>query len=329
MKFEHLFLLVMVATLVSACSNLNAPLREESDESYKPVSISSQNWRVISDAPTLRNATSVRMGRYVDARMTNPRKVGTTAVNAFGMSGKDVILEQDAADMVISAMKKRLLSTGFHVIEQGDTRALFELSGVVKDLLYSVKARDEVSIVIESTLRNVSTGRVLWSGIVEEKNDHFSGVPRTSVEEVTTFLNSELDLIATKTVASITDSLLISHPELFSFDTTVRSIPGVTVMVAPVAPNDMNDNVAPAVIMPSAVYEPSPKATTGMLVIRTLPARAKVYIDGVYQGVTPFRGETEAGLYTVSIKLEGYQMITEKVSIRKKNITEMDLALVR
>ena len=328
MKFKHLFLLGLMAALASACSNLNAPMDEESEASNKPVSISSQNWRVVSDAPTLRNATSVRIGRYVDARMSNPRKVGTTAVNAFGMSGKDVILEQDAADMVISAMKKRLLETGFNVIEQSDASAQFELSGVVKDLLYSVKARDEVSIVIESTLRNVSTGRVLWSAIVEEKNDHFSGVPRTSVEEVTTFLIAELDVIATKTVASITDSLLISHPELFSFDTTVRSIPGVTVMVAPVAPHAMND-VAPSVVMPMAVYEPSPKATTGMLIIRTLPAKAKVYIDGVYQGLTPFRGETEAGLYTLSIKLEGYQMITEKVSIRKKNITEMDLALVR
>ena len=327
MKFKHLFLLGMMAALTSACSN--APIAEEPEASDKPISISSQNWRVVSDAPTLRNATSVRIGHYVDARMSNPRKVGTTAVNAFGMSGKDVILEQDAADMVISAMKKRLRETGFNVIEQGDASALFELSGVVEDLLYSVKARDEVSIVIESTLKNVSTGKVLWSAIVEEKNDHFSGVPRTSVEEVTTFLNAELDVIATKTVASITDSLLISHPELFSFDTTVRSIPGVTVMVAPVAPTAMNDDVAPSVVMPLAVYEPSPKATTGMLIIRTIPAKAKVYIDGVYQGMTPFRGETEAGLYTVSIKLEGYQMITEKVSIRKKNIIEMDLALVR
>lgn len=330
-QFKLWFLLCMVTGCTAACSGLRDPSQEVQAASGNGQSArATENRRILPDAPMLKNVASIRIGRYVDARMMgNPRKVGTAKVNAFGMIGNDIILDQEAAFMVTSTMKRRLQETGFKVVEERDANAQFELNGVVKELLFSVKARDEVSIEIETTLKNVATGRVVWSGMVVEKNDHFAGVPRVSKEDIASFLNVELDIVAAKTIESISDSLMISNPELFSPVTTVKPIPGVTVLIAPTAPDYEAADDAATIVVPPPVYKPSPKATSGMLVINTKPERAKVYIDGVYHGLTPFRLEMEAGLYAVSVKLGGYQMVAEQVMIRRRNVTEMDLTLER
>lgn len=324
-QIKQLFFLSLLAALAAGCSHLSDPLQGDL--------ANGENRRVIPNALVLKNVASVRIGNFVDARMMgNPRKVGTGAVNAFGMNGKDIILDKDAVDMAVGATKKRLLETGFKVIEESDGIALFELSGVVKELLFSVKARDEVSIVIEATLTNIATGTVLWSGIVVEKNDNFAGVPRVTKEDIASFLSVELDIVSAKMIESISDSLMISNPELFGLTPGIKPIPGVTVLVAPVphlvsAPVVVEDKAGVAIPFPA--YKPTAKTISGMLAVITKPDRAKVYINGVYYGLTPFRQEMEAGLYAVSIKLDGYQMVAEKVMIRAKNITEMDLTLER
>lgn len=323
-QLKQRWLLSLAALLIVGCTHLNNSRTE--DYALAGSSNTTAN-NQLSDLPLLKNSTSIRLGNYVDSRMMgNPRKVGTSKVNAFGMTGKDLILDHDAADMVVSSMKKRLYETGFKVIEEQEGNALFELSGVVKELLYSVKARDEIGIEIESTLKNVATGKVLWSGIVRERNDHFEGVPRINKEDIETILNTELDIVSAKTIESISDSLMVSNPELFRQLPPLKAIPGVTVLVAPASATVSEPASTEA---PPPVYKPNAKATTGMLAIITRPARAKVYIGGVYNGLTPFRLEMEAGIYPVSIKVEGYQMVTEQVMIRRKNITEMDLTLER
>ncbi|MDE2309382.1 MAG: PEGA domain-containing protein, partial [Betaproteobacteria bacterium] len=49
--------------------------------------------------------------------------------------------------------------------------------------------------------------------------------------------------------------------------------------------------------------------------------------DGVYYGLSPLRLEMEPGVHTISVKMEGYRMVSEKVSVRKGDSTEMDLSL--
>jgi hypothetical protein len=72
---------------------------------------------------------------------------------------------------------------------------------------------------------------------------------------------------------------------------------------------------------------PQATATSGLLLVNTSPARAKVYLDGVYYGLSPLRLEMEPGVHTISVKMEGYRMVSEKVSVRKGDSTEMDLSL--
>lgn len=340
-QFLQRILLSLALVSAAGCSNVGMPALGGMFGGEGGIHIT-ESKKANPNAPLLKYAASIRINRYTDARkMVNPRKIGTGAENVSGMSGKDIVLDQDVAAIVTSAMKTSLDDAGFQVSEAQDGNALFELSGTVKELTYDVKVRDEVYIAIETALKDMKTGKVVWSGIVVEKNDRFAGVSGNNKNDVALYLRKELDIVTQKTTKAISDSLMAARPELFSLTPGTKAIPGVTVLVAPNAVNTPNTPAPtppaqPAVTMPAAnpvvpaqTYVPHPTATSGLLLVNTTPARAKVYLDGVYYGLSPLRLEMEPGVHAISVKMEGYKMVAEKVSVRKGDSTEMDLTLER
>lgn len=297
-----------------------------------------ENKKTTPNGALLKNAASIRINSYMDARkIGSPRKIGAGAENVFGMSGKDIVLDQDVATMVTGAMKTRLDDAGFQVNERQDS-TLFELSGVVKDLSYDVKARDEVYIAIETTLKEAATGKVLWSGIVTEKNDRFAGVSGNNKNDVAIYLCKELGIVIEETTGAISASLMVMYPELFNQTPGAKATPGVAVLIAPTVANTpppampVQQTVPmPAVhtVAPAPAYTPQVAATSGLLLVNTNPARAKVYLDDVYYGLSPLRLEMEPGVHAINIKMEGYKTVAEKVSVRKGDSTEVDLSLER
>ena len=311
-QFRLLFFMVLVAAAIG-CSHTGSP----------PVAgnviSTSQNKHTSPPAPVLKQATSIRINRYTDARMMgNPRKVGTRAVKVSGLGGKDIVLDQDAAEMVTGSMKQRLSDIGFKVSEEQDDYSLFELSGVVKELTYNVMARDVTAIVVETTVKDINTGKIVWSGIVEEQKERFADVSGNSKDDIADFLRKELDIVTAKIRDAISASLMASHPDLFNLTPSTKPIPGVKVLVAPAANTD-------AVAI--STFTPHANANSGLLLIKTTPARAKVYLDGVYYGLSPLRLEIEAGIHDLRVKLDGYPMLAERVSVRKGDNTEMELTL--
>ncbi len=292
-----------------------------------------------SNGPLLKYAATLRVNKYIDQRKAaNPRLLGMTNQHVGGMSGDQLLLDQDIAGIVTTAIKKRFDSEGFQVMEGGSAgNALFEVSGVVKELILNVKERDEINIAIETTLKDLATGKVVWSGLVMEKNDRFAGVSGNDKEDVMRYLNKELGVATNKTVEAISASLMAARPELFNLTPGTKPIPGITVYVAPTAAP-----VAPAApisapaygvpantAVPASSYTPHASATAGLLLVNTNPQRAKVYLDGVYYGMSPLRLEMDPGVHAIGVKLEGYKMVTEKVSVRKGDNTEMELNLER
>lgn len=351
MKYLQRILVSFAVLSVVGCSGMSRPSLGGmfGGEGGSAIHIT-ENKKANPNAPLLKYAASIRINRYTDARkMGNPRKIGTGAEYVSGTSGKDIVLDQDAATVVADAMKARLDDAGFQVSDAQDSNALFELSGVVKELTYDVKARDEVSIAIETTLKETGTGKVVWSGIVAEKNDRFAGVSGNNKNDVAMYLRKELGIVTEKTTAAISASLMAARPELFNLTPGTKTVPGVTVLVAPAvantpAPALPAQQVAPTptptlpaqqaapmpagnAAVPAQAYVPRATATSGLLLVNTRPARAKVYLDSVYYGLSPLRLEMEPGVHTISVKMEGYKMLTEKVSVRKGDSTEMDLSL--
>lgn len=292
-----------------------------------------------SSGPAVKYAATLRVGKYIDQRKAgNPRLLGITTQRVRGVDGKELLLDQEIANIVTTAIKKRFDAEGYQVLEGSSAgNALFEVSGVIKDLTLNVKERDEINIAIETTLKDLATGKVVWSGLVTEKNDRFAGVSGNNKQDVVDYLNKELHIASNKTVEAVSASLMAAQPELFNLTAGTKPIPGVTVYVAPTAAKPAPAAPAmpsrsmqqPGGAVPPPAYTPQASATAGLLLVNTSPQRAKVYLDGVYYGLSPLRLEMEPGVHAVSVKLEGYKMVTEKVSVRKGDNTEMELNLER
>lgn len=283
-------------------------------------------------ATQLKYGATLRVSNFVDQRkVSNPRYLGVLKARVGGLSGDEVLMDQDIADIATAAMKKRFDAEGFQVMEgAAAANALFEVSGVVKELTLNVKERDDITIAIETTLKDLSTGKVVWSGLVTEKDDRFAGVGGNDKGDVVAYLNRELRIASTKTVEAISSSLMASRPELFNLTPGTKPVKGVTVYVAPSLPKAAP--VAPVVQsvqgdVPAPTYRPHASESNGLLLVNTNPPRAKVYLDGVYYGMSPLRLEIEPGIHAISVKLAGYNMVTEKVSVRRGDNTEIELNL--
>lgn len=291
-----------------------------------------------SSAPTLKYAATLRVNQYLDQRKHgNPRLLGISTQRIRGVSGEQLLLDQEIANLVTTAIRKRFDAEGYQVLEgSGDGNAMFEVSGVIKDLTLNVKNRDEINIVIETAVKDLRSGEMVWSGSVTEKHDRFAGVSGNNKDDVVAYLNEKLRVASNKTVEAVSASLMAAQPELFNLTAGTKAIPGVSVYVAPAAAKPAP--AVPATVMPGDGAQPGstvplpaymPNASAGLLLVNTSPPRARVYLDGVYYGMTPLRVEIEPGVHAVVVKLEGYKIVTEKVSVRKGDNTEMELNLER
>jgi len=269
--------------------------------------------------PAGKNAVTIRLLPYADGRPGgNPRMIGTGAQFIQGPTapgGTDIILNRDVAELVTHAMRQRLKDAGYQLVEDGN--AQFEMRGTVKDLTYNIAARDEVTMSVATELKDVTTGSVLWAGVVDEKNDRYPGTMGDFPGDVAAFLKLELGVVTQKTTDAITAVLTQQHPELFPVAPGGKPIPGVTVLTAPAAASA----VRPAV--------PVVSAAKGVLTISTKPSRAKIYVGGVYYGLSPLRLELEPGVLEVTASLDRYKNAIEKVSVRQGETTELELTLRR
>lgn len=285
----------------------------DSDDSISVPEIKKPN----PNAPSVKYAATIRIAGYVDGRSgMAPKKIGNSTQRVYGITGKELVLDRDVSDLVSSSMRKRFDDAGFQFVEGAN--ALFELSGIVKELTYNVNARDEIAIAIETTLKEAATGKVVWSGEVVEKKEHYAGVSGNNKGDIANNLRYELGVVTQKTVTAVADSLMASRPDLFNLTPGTKVIPGVTVLQA-----SGGGASAPSVALTK------PVSANGTLVLNTKPARAKVYLDGVYYGMSPLRAEMEPGIREVSVKADGYKTAAEKVSVRKGDTTELELVLER
>lgn len=314
-----------------------------------------------------RNAVTLRVAKYVDQRgLANPRLLGMAEFNVRGMDGNQLMLDQEVATVATKAIKKQFISEGYQVLEGlSADNAMFEVSGVVKDLTLNVKLHDEIYISIDTTIKELASGKEIWSGLVTEKNDRFAGISGNHKDDLVDYLNQELLVVSRKTVESIGVALMALQPELFNLPAGIKPVSGVLIHTAPntvkaasaisatdtapapepvlepapviLAPVTATDTASPAPItpgygaqpgtIPPPVHVPRATATTGLLLVNTNPPRAKVYQNGVFYGMTPLHLEMKPGVHTISVKLEGYKVSTEKVSIRKGENTELELNL--
>ena len=283
----------------------------------------------LTEKPEVKNSAVLRIPLYADQRVEkNPRLLGENTTRVFGLDGNELIVDRDVASIATASIKKQFQKAGFPVLEEGSTQTpAFELSGVVKTLTLNSKDRDDISIAIETSVTDVATGKVIWSALVSEKNNRFAGVSGNTKADIVDYLNRELRIASDKTVDAVNTLLMATYPALFNLAPGTKTIAGVTVLSAPSAV--AAPVVTGAALAAAPAYAPHASATMGLLAVSSKPSRAKVYLDGVYYGMTPLRAEIEPGVHSVDVKLEGYKTSSEKVSVRKSDDTELELTLDR
>jgi hypothetical protein len=267
-----------------------------------------------------RRAVVLRVATYTDARPGAPSgKIGDIKSTVRDLHAAELVME-DLPGTVTAAMMNQLSAIGFQTVVAGgmtaDASGDFELSGVIREFGIVIAGRDEVSIVVETTLRDSRGGGVLWSGVVAEKADRFAGVAGNSRSSIARYLSVALAKVSVKTRDAVSGSIVKTYPDLFDQAAPARSeTPGVTVLVAP-----------PERVTASQAAQ---TGVTGRLEITTTPPRAKVYVADVYHGLSPLRLDLEPGIYTLNFKLEAFKTATEKVSVRKGETTELEIRLER
>ncbi len=303
--------------ILAGCANLFGSIADTGNE----IRIR-EDGKPAANARQEKYPITLRVAGYTDARQVDsPRRAGISTSRVLGLAGKDIMLDRDVSEVVAESARKRLNDDGIQVLAAGDvTAAQFQLGGVVKELSIDVKDRDYVKIAIESTLTETASGKVIWSGVVVEKADRYAGVSGNTKRDVADYLRKELGIAMAKTSESIISVLMATRPDLFNIAAVAKPLQGVTVY----------SNVgAVSSVSPATSAAAEPMGVNGMLAVSSAPSRAKVYVDGVYFGLTPLRAEVGGGVHEVSVKLDGYQTASEKVSVRKGDSTELELKFRR
>jgi hypothetical protein len=337
----HHIAMIVLLYVVAGCSAVHEDVNPDAGWFGNDSTLHTLAGQKLADdrvRPPVKYDATLQISRYADQRdQGNPRLLGISTQLIRGVSGSQLLLDQDVADLVTSAIKMQFETEGYQLLDEGGIgKAMFEVSGTIKDLNLNVKYRDEINIAIETTVKDLRNGEVVWSGLVTEKHDRFAGVSGNNKDDVVAYLDKELLVASNKTVAAVSASLMSAYPNLFNLTAGKQVIPGVSVYAVPVMAEPISGNstaIMPTVgIQPGSVAPPPkqmPLTSAGLLVVNTNPPRARVYIDGVYYGLSPLRVEMEPGVHAVEVKLNKYKTVTEKVSVRKGDNTEMELSLER
>ena len=254
---------------------------------------------VIPDLSQAKGHPVILLKPYVDIREgVEPHYIGKVTEVVTDMNSDKILLDkekkEDVATFVTGAMRTHLTAAGFIVkdwsleLEDSNETDLI-MSGMVKRFRLDIGPRDEIDIEIASSLTSKKSGKVLWAGVVSEKGDRFAGVMGNSRKTIAGYISKSLRTAINKTL------------------------------------KEVNENIQMAVI--TGIKDMSIPEGVGRLVIRTEPPRAEVYTGAIYHGMSPLSIYLEPGISEVTFRLKGFKEMREKVSIRNRDVTEIDRIL--
>ncbi len=290
--------------------------------------------------PLLRNGRtlSLAVAEFTDARPgPRGRKIGDIKATVTNMHGSEIALDRDVASVLSGAARSQLAADGFRLVDAGEP-ADFRLSGVVKAFSLTVAGRDERVIAVEATVREGRSGDVIWAGLITEKDDRYAGVTGNSRGTIIEYLGEGVSAFGGKIAAAVRDSLVKSYPRSISANQSGRisTIPGVMTLHAPVSRDEpaaasapVATPVAAPVATPAAAPAPTAGPAVGYVSVHSTPARAKVYVGDVYYGMAPIKIELPIGVAQLGVKLDGHKPATEKVAVRRGEITELEVKLLK
>lgn len=238
----------------------------------------------------LKEPVRVSVAPVIDTRgVADPKKIGKIDATIADMNATELVLSEEPARLVEKALSEELKAAGFVVSDAKEAELI--LASSIKSFRLDVGGRDEVEIAIDAALEK-SGGGAVWTGTFAFKKERYAGVMGNSRGTIERLVNGALS-------------------------TALRK--GVSEMVAAVDKPSVNAE------RPSK--EAVDTAGTGRLVISSAPARAKVYIDEVYYGLTPLSLDLKPGIHDINVSQKGFRDSKERVSVRSGETTELEATL--
>jgi len=280
------------------------------------------------------------VGDIADARPGTPgRRLGDIRTTVIDMSATSLTLDEDVAALMTKALRRQLAADGFRVTQDAAAPRDFSVDARARQVRLDIVDRDELDLEVDLTLRDGHGGDVLWAGSVSEKSSRFAGIAGDSRSTIVAYLTKGLADWSTKASASVRDNLRRSFPQSLSVaerrpEQSAGPISGVTTSqaatshetVATPMPAAGVQTAAPAAAISTAAgRNEAPTAGKGRFVLTTTPGKAKVYIGDVYYGVSPLQLDLDPGIVDLRCTLDGYRGVSEKVSIRRGEATELEL----
>ena len=278
------------------------------------------HWPAVQAVPAQLNAgagmPSLVIAPWQDSRPgAHGRTVGEVQAAVFGVHGRELVLARDPTALVADAVKETLVARGLRVVAM-PAEADVQLEGSLQVMSLKVAARDERRIAVHAVLRRLSDGQVLWSGLIEDRDDRFAGVMGNTRSELESYLGAGLAGVAARLGDALAPSLMAQGKSAGKSESKSESKSNIK----------SEDKAVP--VRPAEAIA-APPSGTGHVAVSTVPPRAKVYVDDVYHGLTPTTLDLPVGVNRLIIKLDGYPDVAEKVAVRQGRTVELELTLRR
>ncbi len=275
---------ILLLGFLSGCA---APLRIE----YYPAQKGNEDNAANSIAMVVKPFKDRRPSVLKDG--ADPHDIGSIKATTQDIYSKRVVLEESPSSIVTESFKKYLLANGYNVIEAGSAGPSFSgliLSGEIREFRLEIGSKDRIEIKIYSEFRGKDGSAVLWSGLTGEKDSRYAGVFGESRRGVSRYVSATLTKVFAKTMR--------------------KARPGLEQIGAPGEKKREKKGEG--------------QGETGSLIVRTVPERAKVFLNGVYYGLSPLRLKLKPGVHELLIRKDGFQDFSEKVAVDRGRETEVE-----
>ncbi|MFQ5480028.1 MAG: PEGA domain-containing protein [Thermodesulfobacteriota bacterium] len=279
-------LIIFIATLLTGCG---APLRY----TYSPP--------VDRPAAESINAHAIYLAPVQDRRkdIKDINKIGELRTTVINMTGSELILSEKPAVIVREALLTEFSRAGFKVTkDSSDKDTDYILNTELREFHLNIASQDKINITLYIELIKAESNITAWSGIVDISEMRYAGVSGDSRRSITKYITTSMEKVIKKAVSRTEKAIR-----------ETRSGQG--------SESDVSNKMESSGSSGEDVSE-------GIMSIKTQPLRAKIYLDGIYYGLSPQRLHLRPGIYELKIKKAGFIEYSEKVAVGKERETEIE-----
>ncbi len=225
------------------------------------------------------------------------KNIGTLQSTVLNMWGKKLHLSDDPSFIIREGLIREFIASGFNVRDSATENAEYILQGTLLRFRLDIASKDNIDIALRLLVIRARDKKILRSKVVKVSDSIYAGVSGDSRKSIAKYISKSLEIIFKKIVKD-TERVI-----------SVRALRQGTVKSSHNKEN--------------ADYKEK-SSLAGTLSIVTTPSRTKIYLNGIYYGLSPMRLLLKPGIYKLLIKKDGFFEYREKIAVDRGRKTEVE-----